>query len=572
MKKIAFVGALLVLMSTSLLAQPSITIVAGKKDTVYNARHFFRGLTDPEATVSVNGKSFPVYHTGAFAAEVTLNVGYNDVVLSSRKGFEETIDVLRILYQLPPKPVTTSIFVIEEAGIIPQGLSMVSPGDIVKVRVKALPECTVTWLNGNKLQELSPLQADGLGGIYQGQYVVKENDSLLSMPIEVVLTSKGRSLRKKVSDGLMVAKTAEPLLVRTVGDNTYLNYGLGQDRLGGSKIGFIDKNILLHVVGKVNDLYKVQLAQNFHAWIPQSQTELVPAGSFKPESLTSSWMLRGDDKYDYLSIGLTCKLPYRSFQEINPARIVVDIYGALSNTTWITQLQSAKEVKNVNYEQLESDVFRVTIELNHRQHWGYSVRYEGNNLVVKIKHRPKLMLKGMLIALDAGHGGEASGAVGTTGLKEKDVNLAMVYMLKTELEKRGARVILTRSGDFDLSMNDRLSILKEYEPDILISIHGNAGGNPFTAKGTSTYYRHIGYKPLTVSILNQLLDLGMDDFGNIGSFNFLLCAPTECPSVLVETLFLSSPSDEARLVVKDFQQSMVRKIVDGLNDFIKKSN
>jgi len=53
------------------------------------------------------------------------------------------------------------------------------------------------------------------------------------------------------------------------------------------------------------------------------------------------------------------KLPYRSFQEINPNKIIVDIFGAASNSVWITQLQSVKTIANVNYEQIEDDVLRI---------------------------------------------------------------------------------------------------------------------------------------------------------------------------------------------------------------------
>ena len=94
------------------------------------------------------------------------------------------------------------------------------------------------------------------------------------------------------------------------------------------------------------------------------------------EHLTDSWKVIGDSLFDYVTIQLDEKLPYTSRMEINPSRIVVDIFGATSNTNWITQLDSAKEIKNAWYEQPEDDVMRVFIELNHHQHWGYSIYYE----------------------------------------------------------------------------------------------------------------------------------------------------------------------------------------------------
>lgn len=84
----------------------------------------------------------------------------------------------------------------------------------------------------------------------------------------------------------------------------------------------------------------------------------------KPYYLTGSWLVNGDDKYDYVSIALDEKLPYRSMQLINPYKLVIDIFGATSNTNWITQRTSAKEVKNVYHEQIEDDVFRVIIRVN----------------------------------------------------------------------------------------------------------------------------------------------------------------------------------------------------------------
>lgn len=192
-------------------------------------------------------------------------------------------------------------------------------------------------------------------------------------------------------------------------------------------------------------------------------------------------------------------------------------------------------------------------------------------MVIRVKHPPKLKLKGLRIALDAGHGGEVNGAIGTTGLKEKEVNLELVLMLKTLLERRGAKVLLTRDGDYDVPMQQRLDYLSRQEPDLLISIHNNAAWNPITARGTSTYYRHIGFRPLSTAILSKLLELDVQNAGNIGSFDFALNAPTEYPNVLIEGLFLSNPQDEAKLIDKRFKKKLVKKIVEGIEAFMAKA-
>jgi N-acetylmuramoyl-L-alanine amidase len=278
----------------------------------------------------------------------------------------------------------------------------------------------------------------------------------------------------------------------------------------------------------------------------------------------------GDEKQDFIAIGLDERLPYKSSQLIDPSRIVVDIYGATGNTNWITQLKSAKEVKNVYHEQIEDDIFRVTIELKHSQHWGYSIRYKNKSLIIAIKHQPAhLSIRHMKIAIDAGHGGSNIGATGVkSGIEEKMCNLQIAKELEKSLKQRGAEVFITRSDDIDLSMIDRTLMLREANPDLLISIHHNAADNP-NVNGVSTYYRYIGFKPLSVAVLNRMFELKLGEFGNVGSFNFSLNGPTEYPNCLVEVAFLSNEADEKRIIDQQFQRNVAKKICKGINDWVK---
>jgi N-acetylmuramoyl-L-alanine amidase len=287
-------------------------------------------------------------------------------------------------------------------------------------------------------------------------------------------------------------------------------------------------------------------------------------------NLTGSWRVWGDSLYDYVTVGLPEKLPYRSQQQVEPSRIVVDIFGAVSNTNWITQLKTVQEIKNVWYEQIEDDVFRVFIELKHQQHWGHAISYRGNILQVRVKRQPaSLKLKDLKIAVDAGHGGAQTGASGlTTKILEKDYTLKMAKELETALKKKGAEVFMTRAHDTDIVMIDRLQMLKDQAPDVLISVHLNSSSNK-TVKGTSTYYRYIGFRPLTVAILDRMLELGLNNFGNIGAFNFSLSGPTEYPNCLVEVAFLSNEEDEKRILDPKFHKDVAKKIVKGLEDWLK---
>ena len=225
------------------------------------------------------------------------------------------------------------------------------------------------------------------------------------------------------------------------------------------------------------------------------------------EHLTDSWKVWGDSLFDYVTIKLDEKLPYTSRMEINPSRIVVDIFGATSNTNWITQLSSVKEIKNTWYEQPEDDVMRVFIELKHPQFWGYTIYYDAlNKLTIRVKRQPKVLtLKNLTIAIDAGHGGDNIGATGvTSNIKEKDYTLLIAKQLETALKVMKTKVVMTRTKDTTLSMPERINFLRQKNPDLLISIHLNSADID-TTSGVSTYYRYIGFRPLSQAILKSML-------------------------------------------------------------------
>lgn len=361
------------------------------------------------------------------------------------------------------------------------------------------------------------------------------------------------------------------ILARSAGKLPALAYGLGEDRLGGAKLGYIDTNIILRVVDSTKSMYSVQLSKYHTAYIDKAYLKFDSLPNEKPFYITNSVSAKGDSLFDYVGISMEEKLPYKSYMEIYPSRIILEIYGVQSNTNWITQLQSLKEVKNVYYNQVEDDVLRVTIELQHRQHWGYSIGYKGKVLVVTVKRQPlKLDIRNIKIAIDAGHGGTNGGAAGIrTGAAEKTYTLLFAKALQTYLKKKGVKkIVMTRTADTTFDNKDRILFLQEQNPDILISLHLNSSSNA-QVKGVSTYYKHIGFRPLTTAILNRMLQLKLNEFGNVGSFNFVLNSPTDFPNSLVEIAFLSNEEDERRILSPKFHTDVAQKVYAGIVDWLK---
>ena len=128
---------------------------------------------------------------------------------------------------------------------------------------------------------------------------------------------------------------------------------------------------------------------------------------------------------------------------------------------------------------------------------------------------------------------------------------------------------MTREADSSLDMIQRTQMLREQDPDMLISIHLNSSSNT-EVKGVSTYYRYIGFRPLSQHILDRMLQLGLNNFGNVGSYNFSLRGPTEYPNCLVEVAFLSNEEDEKKILSEDFHKAVAKKIYKGIRDWLKR--
>ena len=412
-------------------------------------------------------------------------------------------------------------------------------------------------------------------GAFGRELKLQEGDN----PVDVTLfqgtnvETKRFNIYYKPSSRRATAATPQPqeedrLFYVETKDLAYLQYGSGGDRLGGSKMGFLDPGIVLKVVGQIDDLYKVQLSTNRFAYIHQEDVEFTPKSSHLLN--TNNISISNQGSCDRIRLSLPEKLPYAARTSLDPTTINVDVFGAMNNSNWVTQYNETGMVEYLDLQQVESDVLRLVIKLKEKYCWGYSVHYDGNALLVDVKHTPDILsLKGLTIGLDAGHGGSALGAVSTTGIMEKDVNLSIVRELEKLLQKKGAKVVLSRTDDSDMTMTQRKRIFREAGIDLMVSIHNNAGGSPLVPMGASTYYKHITNRDLAATLLKHMLELNVPSFGLTGNFNFSLNMPTEYPNALVECLFMSSLPDEELLADPATHKKIAEKIVAGIEDYLQ---
>lgn len=557
------------------------------KDTilVYSSRYRVAACTYPYAQAYVNGEQTKVYPSGAFVDLVEVKNGVNNIrfVVKWAAGDSLWKDFV-ILRPEPMKNSPHDTLVIERAMMEPSQDMWLTSGDVLELKFKGSPGWEASFdipdiESGIPMRELTPKEGGGFSGIYSGRYIVKPTDEVHDAQIKFRLKkSFWRRETEYTTAKISFLSKELPCVAEIIGQKPYLNAGLGEDRLGGSKLGFLQPGVLVEIIGKVGEQYRVRLSESMEAWLPEEFAKLKPLSTPQPRSLAGAITAMGNDTEDIVTLALTEKLPYSSDQLVNPNAIVIDVYGATSNTNWISIQPTAKGIENITWKQVAGDQYRMTIELRHRQHWGYDVDYTGNLLRIKVRRPPVVvskdsLLAGLIIAVDAGHGGDNKGSIGATGVMEKDITISIARALEMILESKRVKVVLTRTENFVPTMNERINKIISSGSQLLVSIHCNSASDnadPVFIQGTSAYYRYIGFKPLVDIIYDKMNFLGLKQFGLIGSFNFSLSMLTQLPNVLVETAFLSNPEDEMLLRDDGFQKKIAMQIATGLEEYIKK--
>ena len=317
-----------------------------------------------------------------------------------------------------------------------------------------------------------------------------------------------------------------------------------------------------------------------------------------------------------------------------PERLVVDIDATLK------QLEKKEEeiyvddllVKRVRSGQFTPEKVRIVADLKGKYEFEVFDLPSPERIVVDIfvpesqvgtiartEIQPEVMVEGKkrnsdyVVVLDPGHGGNHPGAIGTGGLKEKDVVLDIALRARKLLQDNGFTVYLTREKDVDIPLEKRPLFALQKEADVFISIHTNSAmqkGSP-TAKGIETYVlnsRYIGASAKDVAdrenrasqvnhyeddILNQIIadleesasigfSLGFADIvqknmiQSTGLSNrgvkqapFIVLKGVNMAAVLIEVGFISNPNEEKLLKTPEFREKVAQALTRSVKDYVK---
>jgi N-acetylmuramoyl-L-alanine amidase len=313
----------------------------------------------------------------------------------------------------------------------------------------------------------------------------------------------------------------------------------------------------------------------------------------------------------------------------NPDRVVVDVSGARLARGARAPPQAAGAVKQVRMAKRPSGELRLVFDLSHQiraksflaepnDQYGYRLVIDLGGAAametpVKVEHaRPDA--RDLVIAIDAGHGGEDPGAIGKNGTREKDVVLAIARALARRVnEEPGMRAVLTRDGDYFVPLRDRMRRARARQADLFVSIHADSirdrsvdgssvyilsqrgatdeasrwlaerenasdliGGVSLDDKGdvlASVLLDLSQSASLTASeaaaerVLRQLNQVGEVRKPQVQQARFMVLKSPDIPSMLVETAYISNPQEEQRLRGRTHQAKLAAAIHQGLRAY-----
>ncbi len=336
---------------------------------------------------------------------------------------------------------------------------------------------------------------------------------------------------------------------------------------------------------------------------------------------------------------LSGPLTHKTFTMKSPDRIVIDLKQSRIKPSVSLKQDKAGVVVRVRTATRNGKDLRIVLDMGVKTDINSFLlepnKAYGHRLVVDLKHQVNIAKKitppitrqniapkpnrarDIIIAIDAGHGGEDPGAKGPHGVYEKDVVLSVARALKKQIDQqRGMQAVLIRNGDYFLELRNRIEKARQKKADLFISIHADAFKDR-RVQGSSVYVlsqrgasseaaRWLAESENAADLVggvslndkddllrSVLLDLsqtatieasttvadkvlsGLKGIGKVHKkqvqhAGFVVLKSPDIPSILVETAFISNPSEERKLQDKRHQMKLAKAITSGVRTYFKR--
>jgi uncharacterized lipoprotein YddW (UPF0748 family)/N-acetylmuramoyl-L-alanine amidase len=531
--------------------QDKLVIGRPAKDTqTTSAFYFIGGASDPRYPVTLNGSEIKIKTAqGYYGVYVPLVKGTNTFVIQQNGK-----SVKRLITRYSPAQAQPMAKVeIIESSVWPQNTRMIKNDEEISFYCKAPIGATVTaTLYGTTYTLVPAVKSTTSTKPYATTYTFKTKVPTQTGKPRIVdlgkpvyrMTYKGGIYSATAKASVKVAIDGAPYIA-TISKDFVDSYQTASTSNGAHFI--LHRGMRDFVTGEYGDF--VRLSSGL--WVKKDNAT-VEGGSIKGNVLSKVSYIRSiksDEIHFYMNEKVITTVSF------NGSKLTVTLGQTSSGLPIVLPsehlLQSAthKTIGNTTtYEFVLKDASGLS---------GYYLEdiKGGIKLVMKKKFiaysessNPQEPLKGAVIMLDPGHGGTDSGAIGLLGSIKPEKTIALEYTMriKSKLEALGAKVVLTRSEDIYVSLNDRLAQSRKTLPDLFIAIHADSlddASDLSKVNGFSVFYKDLLAKSFAEKVRGSVVqNLGRKDRG-AKVMNFYIVRGTWTPSILLETGFMPNPGE-----------------------------
>jgi N-acetylmuramoyl-L-alanine amidase len=557
--------------------QPSLLVVyppANHKTST--EKIFFIGTAPADGQVLINGRQINRSQSGHFAPSFPLQLGEN---------------VFKVRYQNQEREIKVTRLSTQPE--LPQGLGFAKdsltpavdiarlPGELICFGAIARPQANVSVKLGDQIVNLSPQPAKAelpanssiltgrnqatISNItkYQGCTTIA-NPGDVGQPL-FSLTLNGQTMTETGKGKVEIIAPAQLPVIEVTAASGVARTGSSTDH---SRLTPLPKGTRASVTGKDGDWLRL----DYGAWINSKETKIIP-GAVPPQTVIRSVGYR--QLTGVTEIRFPLQMPVPVTVEQSDRNFTLTLHNTTAQTDTI-RLDDDPLISRLDWQQVTPQQVKYSFNLKKLQQWGYNLKYDNTTLVLSLRHAPNIQnrkpLSGIKILLDPGHGGKESGAIGPTGYPEKDANLVVSKLLQDELIKRGAKVVMTREDDRDVSLVERQEIISKEQPAIALSIHYNAlpdNGDAEKTKGFGSFWYHTQSHNPAVFLHNYVVKkLRKPSYGVFWN-NLALTRPSVAPAVLLELGFMSNPDEFEEIVNPQEQKKMAKTLADGVTEWFK---
>lgn len=530
--------------------------------------YYITGTSDPSQPVMYQGEELESQtSTGLWGVQVQVPLGTNTYTFT-QGGVTKTATIIR------NQPTATYLNVISKYNLYPSSPELVLPGKELKVSCTAPYGGTVVASIGGLSVQLQPVTS-AQSGVATTHQATIDLSSLAQTgqvknlgPVTFSLNYNGMNNTQDSSGEVYLAgEGATPVAQMkfyTPVRSTMEQKGVYLTVLKPECVDYITEN-----VDQEEGYYKLSCG----GYVTKDSINILE-GDNSAVNTISAISTMPSEKGDKIKLTGSARPAFSG--QLDSSKLVLTLYNIAGFENMNMGMLEPKLCSSIEPVINEDGSVTLTFHFNEGVSInGFNVDFEGKDTIIYLKEKPKLQvdtaapLTGITVVLDPGHGGEDPGALGVpsiTGPTEKVLNLADALATQKRLQALGATVYITQQ-DETMTLNDRMAFTEKYDADVFISMHHNSlveSTNATDIGGIEVYY----YNDQSGPFAQDIGDLLCAQTGRALRFTeqtyYRVTMLYSCPAVLVESGYITSPSEYENLADPNSMTAYAYAITDAV--------